>query len=128
MKQVAGNIKSFIDLHAWQEAHKLLLLVYRLTQPFPKEEQFGLTPQLRRAVLSVSSNIAEGFSRSSIKDKTHFYTMAQGSLTESQNQLLAARDLGYLPKTDFQLAANQSVTVHKLLTGLIKSTKGRETP
>lgn len=118
-----NKIKSFTDLIAWQEAHKLVIMIYRETKKFPKEELFALVTQMRRAVISVSSNIAEGFSRKTLKDKNNFYSMAQGSLTEIQNQLLASRDIGYLPKEDFDRIANQSVIVHKLINGLLRSSK-----
>lgn len=117
------NIKSFTQLNTWQEGHKLVILIYCLTKQFPADEQFGLTSQMRRAAVSVTSNIAEGFSRSSYADKRHFYVMAQGSLTELQNQALIARDVKYLSKDDFEKIAEQSVMTHKLLTGLLKSTK-----
>jgi four helix bundle protein len=118
-----SSIKTFTDLNTWQEAHKLVLAVYKLTREFPDEEKFGLTNQIRRAVVSISSNIAEGFSRDSYLDKKHFYVMAHGSLTEVQNQLLIAKDVGYISLEDFKQTSNQSVVVHKLLSGLIKSTK-----
>jgi four helix bundle protein len=117
------KIRSFTDLRAWQEAHKLVLEIYKITKGFPKEELFGLVNQMRRAAVSITSGIAEGFSRQSYKDKAHFYSIAQGSNTELQNQLLIAKDVGYLASPDFQKAAEQSVTVHKLLNGLIKKSK-----
>lgn len=119
----ADKIQKFTDLIAWQEAHALVLGVYKATDEFPSKEQFGLTSQMRRAVISVTSNIAEGFSRQTKADKIHFYVMAHGSTTEIQNQLLAARDIGYLKRTLFDQLANQTVRVHKLITGLIKSIK-----
>jgi len=73
------KIKSFTDLNAWREAHKLALIVYKITKDFPKEEMFGLTSQMRRAVVSITSNIAEGFSRQSYSEKVQFYSIAQGS-------------------------------------------------
>lgn len=115
------KIESFTDLNAWREAHKLALMIYKMTKDFPKEELFALTSQIRRAVVSVASNIAEGFSRRTLPDKKQFFTTALGSLTETQSQLLLARDLGYLPKEKFTEAANQSVIVSKLVNGLIKS-------
>lgn len=118
-----GKIKTFTDLYAWQEAHKLVLMIYKLTKDFPKEELFALTSQIRRAVVSITSNIAEGFSRQSYKDKVHFYYMAQGSTTEVQNQLLIARDIDYINQESFKNIADQSVIVHKLLNGLIKKSK-----
>lgn len=120
------SIKSFTDLDTWKQGHILVLRVYELTRLFPKEEQFGLTNQLRRAVVSLTSNITEGFSRLSYNDKAHFYTMAHGSLTEAQNQLIVARDVKYITTDRFDQIAQQSVVVHKLLTGLIKSTKQRK--
>ena len=123
MGQEKKKIQSFTDLNAWKEAHKLVVIIYGCAKDFPKEEQFGLTNQLRRAAVSITSNIAEGFSRSSYKDKAHFYTTALGSLTEVQNQLLVARDVGYLDKTVFHLIADQTIIVSKLLNGLIKSSR-----
>lgn len=118
-----GKIKSFTDLFAWQEGHQLVLLIYKLTKNFPKEEIFGLISQMRRCVISITSNIAEGFSRQSYREKVQFYSMAQGSLTELQNQLLIARDVEFINKDQFQELALQSVKVHKIITGLIKSSK-----
>lgn len=117
------KIRSFTDLYAWQESHKLVLMVYKLTRSFPKEETFGLISQMRRCVISITSNIAEGFSRRSYKEKVQFYSMAQGSLTELQNQLLVARDTGLITKIEFEEVALQSIKAHKLINGLIKSSK-----
>jgi len=117
------KIKSFTELTVWQEAHKLVLLIYKTTDSYPKTEVFGLTSQMRRAAVSITSNIAEGFSRSTYTDKIHFYIISKGSLTELQDQLLIARDLKYLNNKDFQAAADLSITVHKLLNGLIRQSK-----
>ena len=121
----SAKIKSFTDLRAWQEGHKLVLEIYKLTKQFPKEEQFGLTSQLRRAAVSFTSNSAEGFSRSSYKDKSKFYTMALGSLTEVQSQLLIARDIGYITRREFDDVAQQTVVASKITNGLIKTSKIR---
>lgn len=123
MDKAAEPIRSFTQLDAWKEAHKLVLSVYRLVKTFPKDELFGLVMQIRRAVISITSNIAEGFSRNSFKDKLQFYVIALGSLTEVQNQLLAARDIGYISSEDFNVVAAQTVVVSKLLNGLIKKSK-----
>ena len=123
MKQEARKINNFTDLFAWQEAHELVVLVYKATRDFPKEEVFGLTSQIRRASVSISSNIAEGFGRRSKIDKARFYVMAQGSLSEVQSQLMVARDIDYLEKASFDSLYSQTITVHKLLTGLINKTK-----
>lgn len=120
---MADKIQFFTDLNAWKEAHKLVLMVYEITKKFPREELFGLTNQIRRAAISITSNIAEGFSRQSYKDKVHFYSIAQGSLTELQNQLFLARDVEYISKEIFKNCFDQSVVAHKLLSGLIKCSK-----
>lgn len=117
------NIQSFTDLVAWQEGHKLVVIIYKATEAFPKSEIFGLTNQMRRCVISITSNIAEGFGRQSYKEKVQFYSIAKGSNLELQNQLLAARDIGFLKQETFQLLADQSVIVGKLLTGLIQKSK-----
>lgn len=117
------KITSFTDLVAWKEAHKLVLVIYRLTKQLPKEELFGLTNQMRRAAVSISSNIAEGFSRSSRVEKNRFYNIAEGSLIELQNQLLIARDVDYIVSVDFDRIASQTVVVHKLISGLFKSSR-----
>lgn len=116
--QKKKKIKSFTDLYAWQEAHKLVLIVYKETESFPQKEIFCLTQQMRRAVISITSNIAEGFSRQTNKEKYQFYSMALGSVTELQNQLLVAKDVGYLGKEIFSKLADQTVIVHKLINGL----------
>ena len=119
------KIKSFTDLRAWQKGHELVLTIYNITKQFPKEEMFGLTNQLRRAVVSITSNIAEGFSRQSYKEKVRFYFMSLGSLTEIQSQLLIAKDISYITKEDFDKIAKQTVEVSKVLNGLIKSSKNK---
>ncbi len=118
---MSDAIKSFTDLNTWKEAHKLVVAVYEITKGFPREEMYSLVDQMRRCATSISSNIAEGFSRQSRKEKVQFYFMAKGSLTELQNQLLVARDVGYLSKEKFDQLAHQTIVVHKLLNGLIKS-------
>ncbi len=123
MNQEVRKIKSFTQLNAWREAHFLVLEIYKLTKDFPREEQFGLTNQIRRAVVSITSNIAEGFSRNSYKEKSQFYSMALGSLSEVQNQSLVARDLSYITQAEFKKIADQTIIVSKLLNGLIKNSK-----
>ncbi|MFA5991157.1 MAG: four helix bundle protein [Candidatus Doudnabacteria bacterium] len=117
----ANKIRTFTQLIVWQKGHGLVLEIYKITKNFPKEELFGLTSQLRRAIVSITSNIAEGFSRASYKDKAHFYNMALGSLTEVQNQLLIGRDLGYIKSEEFKQLADQTIEVQKMLTVLIKN-------
>ena len=118
-----SQIKSFTDLSAWKEAHKLVLAIYEATRRFPNEEKFGLVNQLRRAVVSISSNIAEGFSRNTNKEKVQFYYTALGSLTEVHNQSIIAKDVAYIDTRQFDKLMQQIITVNKLLNGLIKNTK-----
>lgn len=120
---LSRKIKSFTDLNTWKEAHQLVLLIYKITECFPQTELFGLINQIRRAIVSVTSNIAEGFSRNSFKEKIQFYSMALGSLTEVQNQLLIARDLKYITTEQFSHLADKTIVVNKLLNGLIKKSK-----
>lgn len=117
------KIKSFTDLIAWQKGHQLVLNIYKCTVLFPTEEKYGLIDQMRRCSVSITSNIAEGFSRRGKKEKTQFFYMALGSITELQNQLLIAKDIEYFSKDVFQNLAKQSVEVSKLVNGLIKSSK-----
>ena len=114
------SIKNFTDLRVWKEAHSLVLLIYKITKKFPKDEVFGLISQLRRAAVSVTSNIAEGFSRQSYAEKVQFYSLALGSLTEVQSQLFIARDVGHINKLLFNEISEQTIDVHKLLNAFIK--------
>jgi four helix bundle protein len=121
------KIKTFKDLIAWQKAHELALAIYRLTAPFPKSELFGLISQMRRASVSISSNIAEGFSRSGHKEKIHFYYIALSSLTELENQLILSNDLKYIDLNMYEEISSKIVTVQKLINGLIKKLKSLNT-
>lgn len=96
-----GKIRDFQDLNAWQYGHKLVLMIYALTEKFPTKERFSLIDQMRRAVVSVTSNVAEGFGRDTAAEKRRFYSMAMASLTELQNQAVVARDVSYLSEKDF---------------------------
>lgn len=117
------KIYTFSDLNAWKENHTLVLQIYVITKKFPKEELFGITNQMRRAAVSITSNIAEGFSRQSYKEKIQFYSIAHGSLTELQNQLLISKDVGFLDEEDYKKISEQTIVGHKLISGLIKKTK-----
>ena len=123
MMNSTNKIKSFTDLYAWKESHKLTVSIYKITKKFPKEEMYSLVDQVRRCTVSIGSNIAEGFSRQTKKEKIQFYYMAKGSLTELQNQLLVARDVDYISKEIFDSLAQQTIVVAKLINGLIKFQK-----
>ncbi|MBI2086787.1 MAG: four helix bundle protein [Candidatus Zambryskibacteria bacterium] len=118
-----GKIEKFQDLNVWKEGHQLVIQIYKISRLFPKEEAFGLTSQIRRAVVSITSNIAEGFGRQSYKDKHNFYQMAFGSIIEVRNQLLISRDVGYVNNSDFQILDEQAVKVEKICRGLIKKSR-----
>ncbi|MEK7482010.1 MAG: four helix bundle protein [Patescibacteria group bacterium] len=117
------KIRNFTDLIAWQEAHKLVLLTYKITNNFPQKEIYALTSQMRRAVISVTSNIAEGFSRKSSKEKIQFFYMALGSSTELQNQFIISKDIKYINNQNFNEVFNLINNVQKLTYGLIKNLK-----
>lgn len=118
-----AKIKSFTDLRVWQEGHKLVILVYKITKKFPREEMFSLVDQMRRSVSSITSNIAEGFGRQGYKEKIQFYYISQGSLTELKNQILIAKDVDYLDIKDFKELAEQANITHRLLQGFITKSK-----
>lgn len=117
------KLQSFTELKAWQEGRRLASLVYRVTEKFPKSELFGLTNQMRRAAVSVSSNIAEGFGRASLKEKVQFYVIARGSILELQSRLFIASDLKFLSSQDQIFLVEQAEMTSKLLNGLIRKTK-----
>jgi four helix bundle protein len=117
------KIKSFTDLNAWREGHNLVLLIYKITREFPKDEVYCLVSQMRRAAISITSNIAEGFGRHGYKEKIQFYYLAQGSLLELKNQILVAKDVGYIKKEDLEQIVKQANDAHRLLQGLITSSK-----
>ena len=116
------KIETFFDLYAWQEGHKLVLMVYELVKKFPRNEQYALSDQLRRCVVSVTSNVAEGFSRRTARDKIQFYSISLGSITELQNQIVIARDVGFCTREECGKVMDQSIVVHKLVRGLLKAT------
>ncbi|MGH8769388.1 MAG: four helix bundle protein [Burkholderiales bacterium] len=105
------------DLLAWQEAIELVTATYELTRSFPKEEQFVLISQMRRAAVSIPSNIAEGAARNSSKEFVHFLTLARGSLSELETQLVISRELGYIK--DFAEIDALMDRIFRLVAGLI---------
>jgi four helix bundle protein len=114
-------LERFEQLEVWRVAHGLVLLVYRTTAQFPADEKFGLTSQMRRAAVSVPANIAEGFKRAGLKDKAHFYNIAQASLEELRYYFILCRDLGY--KIEYELLTSEADQIGRMLYGLIRSTK-----
>ena len=112
------KVKTFKDLRVWQAAYTLSLEIYKMTHNFPKYEQYGLSSQMQRAAVSVCSNIAEGFGRRGVREKDQFYAMANGSLTELENQLLIAAGIGYIDKVSANNTYSQCEIVHKMLCKL----------
>ena len=114
---------AFENMRAWQEARKLVVEVYRLLDGFPKFETYALCDQIRRSIVSVPSNLAEGSGRMSKKEQLHFYEIAYGSLMESYNQLIIAADLKYIGKENLKEIQPQIDTVARMLNGLRSSIK-----
>ncbi len=111
-------MKGHRDLVVWQKAMILVTEIYRATRDFPKDEMYGLTSQLRRAAVSVPSNLAEGHGRNSRKEFHHFIGQARGSLTEVETQLEIARNLDYLSKNAALALLSQSSEIGRMLNGL----------
>jgi four helix bundle protein len=115
------RVKHYRELTTWQKAMDLVDLVYEATESFPKREMFGLTNQLRRAVVSVPSNIAEGQGRSSTREFLQFLSIARGSLQETETQLIIADRRGYLTHGSLHELLETAADVMRLLNGLIRS-------
>ena len=116
--------KCFEDLAVWQKAHSLVLAVYEVTKEFPAEEKFGITSQMRRAGVSIAANIAEGFKKRGIKDKSNFYNISQGSLEELRYYCILAKDLGYL--NDNKALLSNIDEVGRMLYGLLQAIAVRQ--
>jgi four helix bundle protein len=116
-----NNPRPHKKLKVWQSAIELVTEIYKVTEGFPRKEDFGLSAQMRRAAVSVPSNIAEGLTRKTNKDKLHFLNMAQASLSEIDTQVEIAMNLGYLSKEAYDGAQTRLVEVQMLLSGLSRS-------
>ena len=116
---MADEIKSHKDLVVWQKSVQLSILVYKLTDDFPAREVYSLASQMRRAVVSIPSNIAEGKSRGTRKDFSHFLHMAYGSASELETQLLIAKQLNFCGDTKFDGANSLLIEVSKMLRVMI---------
>src|SRR5919198_5295873 len=109
--------QSYRELVAWQKAMALVTEIYRVTKVFPCDERFGLTSQLRRAAVSVPSNIAEGQARFSAKEFHRFLSTARGSLVEIETQIEIARNLGYVSRTESSNVLNATSELGRILNG-----------
>ncbi len=115
------DVQNYQDLIAWQKAMTMVTEIYELTKQFPSDERFGLTAQIRRAAVSIPSNIAEGHARNSTGEFIQFLGIARGSLAEVNTQLLIAKNLRYVESIEMQLDA--AAEVGRILNGLMKSLK-----
>ena len=112
-------------LKVWQETHKLVLEIYKITARFPQSETYGLVNQLKRAAYSIPSNIVEGQSRNTTKEYLQFLHNSRGSLEEVRYFLLLSQDLGFLSTDSYQNLEQAYETASKMLNGLIKSLRGK---
>ena len=122
MSRVAG----FEDLLVWQRSMALVREIYRITARFPSEERFGLTSQLRRAAVSIPSNIAEGHERETTADYIRFITIAEGSLAEARTQLRIGADLGYCSESDVRPIVAEMSEIQRMLNALRRSLHERK--
>ena len=118
---MTGIVYSFEKLNVWQEAKKLVIDVYHLLDEFPKFEKYALCDQIRRAIVSVPSNIAEGSGRMSLKEQIRFLEISYGSLMETYNQLLIAIDLTYISLESVEAIKPSIDAVAKMINGLSNS-------
>lgn len=115
-------MRTFKDLMVWQDSVIFATTIYNVTTLFPKDEVYGLTSQLRRASVSIASNLAEGSKRGSKKEFAHFIRIAQGSGAEIETQLFISKNLGYIKEEDLLKLINELESIMKMLTGLLKTT------
>jgi four helix bundle protein len=120
-----GNINTFEDLEVWQVSHQLTLQLYKTTLTFPKEEQYGIISQIRRAAVSIPNNIAEGFGRYTTKDLIHFLIQARGSAFELRYLIILANDLEYMNVESKTELLNKIESTGKMLNALINSLRKR---
>jgi len=116
---ILSTIKSFEELPVWKDARKFTNKIYNITNKFPKEEIYGLTSQIRRASVSIMSNIAEGFDRRSDKKLSNFLSIARGSSSEVQNDLCIALDLRYISKEEFKEIYQEAKKIAKQINDLM---------
>lgn len=114
-------MKDFRQLKVWEKSHQLALAVYKATKEFPKEELYGLTSQIRRASMSIPTNIAEGCGRNTDADFARFLQMAMGSASETEYQLILAHDLGFLPNDSHEQLHSEVEEVKRTLASLPKT-------
>lgn len=114
-------MKDFRQLKVWEKSHLLALAIYKATKDFPKEELYALTSQMRRASMSIPTNIAEGCGRNTDADFARFLQMAMGSASETEYELILARDLEFLSKEKYEKLHNDVEEVNRMLASLLKT-------
>ncbi len=114
-------MKDYRNIQAWQRSHKLALLLYKITDKFPAKENYGLTSQIRRAAVSVPTNIAEGCGRTTETELTRFMDISLGSLNEIEYLLLLSMELGYIEKEVYQNLSKEVIEIRKMLTAFVKT-------
>jgi len=120
-----GIVVTHKDLNVWNEAIELVTDIYKMTRSFPKDEQYGLISQIRRAAVSIPSNIAEGSARSSRKEFIQFLNISMGSAVELETQVIISKNLGYITEELFQKISDKVNKISKMVQGLIKSIKSK---
>ena len=118
-------LKNYRELKVWQKSYRLCLDLYRITKEFPKEERYGLTSQIRRAAVSIPSNIAEGYGRKTTADYLRFLYIAYGSICELETQLLLSNDLNYVNKENLKALRDDTEEAERMLKALIKSLENK---
>ena len=113
-------MRDFLELKVWGKAHQLVLAIYKISAGFPQKEIYTLTSQIRRAAISIASNIAEGCGRSTETEFARFLQIVTGSASEVEYQVLLARDLGFLNSLEFEKLDSNVPEVKRMLTGLIR--------
>ena len=116
-------MKDYRNIQAWQRSHKAALLIYGVTYKFPSKEMYGLTSQLRRAAVSVPTNIAEGCGRTTETELARFMDISLGSLNEIEYLLFLSSDLGYIEKKTYQGISEEVVEIRKMLTAYVKAVR-----
>ena len=125
---MSEKLKSYKDLKVWQRSYQLCLEIYKITKGFPDEEKYGLTSQLRRAAVSVPSNISEGYGRKTTPEYIQFLYIAYGSVCEIETQILLSGDLGYISNGRLEMLNEGIREVERILKALIRSLENKPSP
>jgi len=120
-------MKDFRTLNVWQKSHQLVIMIYKKTNKFPSEEVYGIRSQLRRAIVSIPTNLAEGCGRGSDKDFAKFAQIAFGSANESEYLILLSNELGFIDRADYDDLTEKLTEIKRMLTSLIKNLHNSDT-